>query len=320
MNANQWEHVERIFFEVVDLPPAEQDARMERLAQEQPEIFREVQELLKEEQRLHPLLKTEPSLGWQGWEDADLVGTQIGAYRLDSLLGSGGMGSVFLAQRADGNFEQTVALKLMKEGIYNAHTVKGFLQERQILAQLQHPHITRLLDGGVYDGDRPFYTLEYVEGMPLDIYCEKNAPDLGQRLSLFLQICEAVQYAHSQLILHLDLKPANILVDQLGEVKLLDFGIARLLDQASQEADNSYQPERRYTLAYAAPEQVNLEPLTTASDVYAIGRSIVPTDYRGASLSGSHDGARAPQGPYPISTSPSPQRKGIAACPNAILL
>ncbi|MEM6630238.1 MAG: serine/threonine-protein kinase [Bacteroidota bacterium] len=271
MDATQWQEVERIFFEIVDLSPTEQGKYLDALKLEHPQMAQEVLLLLKEEQALHPMLQTDATPGWQGWEDLELIGKNIGKYRLESLLGSGGMGTVFLADRADGNFEQQVALKLMRSGIYNAQSLKGFLQERQILARLQHPHIARLLDGGVYAGDRPFYTLEYIEGETLDDYCDQLSLDLEGRLKLFVQVCEAVQYAHSQLTLHLDIKPNNILVDKRGTVKLLDFGIAQLLNQPTERVEEPINWERRYTLAYASPEQLNAESLSTASDTYSLG-------------------------------------------------
>ena len=271
MDATQWQEVERIFFEIVDLDSAKQAKYLNNLTKEKPQIAQEVQLLLKEEQALHPMLQTDVTPGWLGWEDAELVGQRIGIYRLKGLLGSGGMGTVFHAERADGSFEQEVALKLMRSGLYNAQTIQSFLQERQILARLQHPNIANLLDGGVHNADRPFYTLEYIEGDALDVYCGQKELPVKQRLEVFSQVCEAVHYAHSQLILHLDIKPNNILVNNRGEVKLLDFGIAQLLNQATQKVEDPSLVERRYTLAYASPEQLNAESLSTASDTYSLG-------------------------------------------------
>ncbi len=272
MNPDDWKKIEGLFFELADLPSKEREKRLSSLAQEQPDLYPELKALLEEEDTLHPLLNSSPATNWSGWEDKDLLGQKIGIYRLVSLLGSGGMGSVFEAERADGSFEQRVALKLMKEGLYNAQNVQSFLQERQILANLQHPHIAQLLDGGIYEGaegERPYYTLEYIEGLPLDQYCEQHKLGVDDRLSLFCQVCEAVQHAHSQLILHLDIKPSNILVDGKGRGKLLDFGISQLLSQTGR--DKEYTPGKSYTLAFASPEQLLGERLSTASDVYSLG-------------------------------------------------
>ena len=271
MNTDTWKEVERLFFKLVDLGEDERVQELSVLEQEKPALYKEVYALLQEEESLHPLLQTGPTMGWQGWEDINLVGQHIGIYRLTTLLGSGGMGSVFLADRADGNFEQTVALKLVREGVYHAQNEQDFLQERQILAKLQHPHIAQLLDGGVYGENRPYYTMEYIEGLPLDEYCQEHNLGIAERLALFCQVCEAIHYAHSQLILHLDIKPSNILVDTQGQVKLLDFGIAQLFSPIDSLSHQTNSTGKSYTLAYAAPEQLNGTPLSTATDIYSLG-------------------------------------------------
>lgn len=194
-------------------------------------------------------------------------GDLLGAWRLQRRLGQGGMGAVYLAERADGHFEQLAAIKLIR-GVPQAQTLVQFARERQILAALQHPHIARLLDGGATPGGQPYLVMEYVEGEPIDAYCRRHALGLPARLTLFQQVCRAVQFAHQRLIVHCDLKPSNVLVRSDGTPVLLDFGIARALDrQRVQEiVGSSYM-----TPGYASPEQLRGEEVTTASDVFALG-------------------------------------------------
>jgi serine/threonine protein kinase/tetratricopeptide (TPR) repeat protein len=199
----------------------------------------------------------------------DLVGQRFGAYRLLRLIGEGGMGSVYLAERDEGEFLQRIALKLVRADFLSDEARVRFLRERRILAQLTHPHIAQLHDGGVANG-MPYFTLEFVEGEPITAYCDGRKLDIGKRLQLVLQVCAAVAYAHRNLIVHRDLKPSNIFVTLDGEVKLLDFGIAKLLD-AQGDAGQTATQARMMTPEYAAPEQVLGEPITTATDVYAIG-------------------------------------------------
>ncbi|AVP98413.1 hypothetical protein C7S18_14990 [Ahniella affigens] len=190
-------------------------------------------------------------------------GLQVGAFRLVRELGAGGMGVVWLAERTDG-FAQIVAIKWLHAG--HRGLLQRFQRERTLLARLQHPHIGRILDGGDWNGV-PWYAMEYVDGQTLDRFVQTEASTLRQRLDLILQICDAVQYAHQHLIVHRDLKPANVLVDGTGRVKLLDFGIAKVLD----DTDQLTETRAPMTLAYAAPEQISGEAVTVATDVYALG-------------------------------------------------
>jgi serine/threonine-protein kinase len=200
-----------------------------------------------------------------------LAGTLIGPYRLVSELGHGGMGVVYLAERADGHFEQRVALKLIKRGMDSDEILRRFLAERQVLARLNHQHIARLLDGGLTDEGQPWFAMEYVEGVPLHRYCDGRGLDLEERLAVFAKVCEAVQYAHRSLVVHRDLKPSNILVTGSGEIKLLDFGIAKALTAETEDVAVTREGQRMMTPEYAAPEQLRGDPVTTATDVYALG-------------------------------------------------
>ena len=194
----------------------------------------------------------------------------VGAYRLIHELGHGGMGTVWLAERSDGVYERKVAIKLMNAGFLPEDARRRFDAERRILARLDHPNIARILDGGVTENGQPFLVMEYVQGVPITDFCRERALSVTDRLRLFLTVCRTVAYAHQNLVVHRDLKPSNILVTPDGVVKLLDFGIAKLLDEAAEDAaaGTIFQA---MTPDYASPEQVRGEPVTTATDQYALG-------------------------------------------------
>lgn len=200
----------------------------------------------------------------------DRSGERIGAYRLDRRLGRGGMATVYLAERADGLWEQKVALKLIRRGLDTQDVIGRFLSERQILSSLDHPNIARLLDGGTTEEDLPYLVMECVEGTPITTYCDERKLSVEDRLQLFCDAGRAVQHAHRSLVVHRDLKPSNILVTDDGRVKLLDFGIAKILDPA-EEAPRTRTGHRPLTPEYASPEQLGGGTITTASDVYQLG-------------------------------------------------
>ena len=201
----------------------------------------------------------------------DLSGRRIGAYSIIREIGRGGMSRVFLARRADGQFEQDVALKLLRPGLDTELDRARFRAERQIVASLNHPNIARLFDGGLTDEGQPYLVLEYVDGQPIDVYCESRGLSERQRISLFLKVAEATQYAHRNLIIHRDIKASNILVDAGGGVKLLDFGLAKLLEPGAFEAPRPDTVAHWMTPEYAAPEQIRRRPITTLTDVYQLG-------------------------------------------------
>ncbi len=261
-----WETVTRLFDRIIQSAPEERDRLLEQIKTDHPEIYREVASLLQEEDNLHPLLREELSPVYAPLEDQHLIGTRVGPFRLTQMIGAGGMGSVFAGERVDGEFEQRVAIKLIRPQLLDHLTKERFRQERQILARLQHPNIARLYDGGLSESGRLFFTMEWVSGVPIDQYVKENRLDTHQILSLFLQACEAVQYAHENLIVHQDLKPGNILVNQQGRVKLLDFGIAWIMDPGLSGPE-----ERAFTLAYAAPEQYRHQEVTTRTDIFSLG-------------------------------------------------
>jgi eukaryotic-like serine/threonine-protein kinase len=208
-----------------------------------------------------------------GHDDADSdAGRRIGAYQVVREIGRGGMGAVYLSERADGEFRQQVAVKIIRQTLASSETRRHFKRERQILASLNHPNIARLLDGGVSSEGEPFLAMEYVEGVRIDVYADTHQLSTNARLNLFRQVCAAVQYAHQNLVIHRDLKPSNILVTAEGVPKLLDFGIAKLLDAEGEDAGAHTVTELGVmTPEYASPEQVRGESVTTASDVYSLG-------------------------------------------------
>lgn len=215
-------------------------------------------------------LETLPRLATIAGDEAG-AGLRIGPYRLISELGHGGMGSVWLAERADGQFERRVALKLPRLA-WGSATAARLAREREILASLEHPHIARLYDAGVDAGGRPFFAMELIDGQPIDAWCRERGTPMRDRLALLLQVCDAVAHAHSRLTIHRDLKPGNILVTAGGQVKLLDFGIAKLLEgEHTAETALTREAGRALTLDYASPEQIAGLPLGTASDVYSLG-------------------------------------------------
>ena len=225
-----------------------------------------------------------PAMGWAGevlGEDesgsvapARSPGDAVGPYRLVRELGRGGTGAVWLAERADAGFEQQVALKLLKRGLDTDAIVARFLDERRILARLRHPHITLFMDGGVSEQGQPWFAMEWIDGQRITDWCDARRLGLRERVTLFLDVVGAVQYAHQQLVVHRDLKPGNVMVTADGQVKLLDFGIAKVLDVASASAEAATLTRmgwRMLTPEYAAPEQLRGEPAGTATDVYALG-------------------------------------------------
>jgi serine/threonine-protein kinase len=219
-------------------------------------------------------LLLEAAAGSSGRTPDLLAGDRIGSFEITGELGRGGMAVVYRAQRVEGGFRQEVALKVLQRGLVTEDLLARFAQERQILAALNHPHIARLLEGGVTPDGRPYFAMEAIAGKPLDRYCDEGRLTVEERLRLFKQICHGVHHAHGRLVVHRDLKPANILVDDQGTLKLLDFGIAKLLDPAplgGMAAPATRTAVRLLTPEYASPEQIRGEPVSTAADIYQLG-------------------------------------------------
>jgi serine/threonine protein kinase/TolA-binding protein len=272
----RWQRLNELFFNAAKLQGAERQAFIARETRGDHELERELLALLErgDERRANPLTRTLGSgLALAPREERSLVGRVVAKYQLVSILGRGGAGTVFLGERADKQFSGKVAVKVVDRA--NAADLgMRFRAERQILASLNHPNIARLIDAGETEDGQPYLVMEYVEGKPLDQYCDENRLDLRKRLKLFMDICAAVQYAHQNLIIHRDLKPANILVTADGTAKLLDFGIAKLLNRnnvANTASELTRMNERLLTPEYASPEQIIGGAVTTATDVYSLG-------------------------------------------------
>ncbi len=265
-----WRALSPLLDRALELEPGPRTALVESLRGEAPEVAAALERLLGEHDRVvdSGFLETPPV----GEAPPSLAGQVIGPYTLVRLLGMGGMGTVWMAQRSDGRFEGHVALKLVNFAMLDQLGEERFRREGTLLSRLAHPSIARLLDAGVASSGQPYLVLELVDGSRIDLYADEQRLGVRARLELFIQVAEAVAHAHSNLVVHRDLKPSNILVDRQGQVKLLDFGIASLLDEASgQPAERTVTAARALTPEYAAPEQILGEAVTTATDVYALG-------------------------------------------------
>ena len=267
MDAERWQRLSPLLDALLELPEQQRGEHLAALRREDAALADELEKLLALEEGDADFL-AEPVVELpHGARPA----ARIGAYRLDRLIGEGGMGQVWLAARADGLYERKVALKLLRPGLADPKLRQRFDREREILARFAHPYIARLLDAGIDKDGQPYLALEYVDGEPITSYCQSRQLDIAARLDLFRQVCEAVSHAHANLIVHRDLKPSNILVTPAGHVRLLDFGIAKLLDVEPLPVDQTRTGVRTFTLHYAAPEQIRGEPVTTMTDVYSLG-------------------------------------------------
>ena len=278
---DRWLEVDRLFGAALDLPAAERERFLADRCRDDEALLERVRHLLAvaSDERLR-LDGPESALVRAVWEGDELAESQgiepgdlVGRYRILGELGRGGMATVYDAERADGAFEQRVAIKLLRRGLDTDDIVARFLSERQILSGLEHANIARLIDGGATQDGRPYLVMERVSGEPITAWADRRGLSVRERLRLFCQVAEAVQVAHQRLIIHRDLKPSNILVDESGTVKLLDFGIAKLLDpaEASGGVVHTRTGMRPLTPAYASPEQLRGERVTTAADVYQLG-------------------------------------------------
>ena len=267
IDPESWPDLSRLLDEWLDLPEESRAAWLERLEPRYAALLPALRQMIEAEARAAAagLLNTLPRISGPAYASAAAApmpagcnaGESIGPYRLLRELGHGGMGVVWLAERADGELKRQVALKLPIVSLHNRALVDRFTRERDILAQLTHPRIARLYDAGIADGGQPFLAIEYVEGETIAAHCDREGFGLKPRLKLFLQVLDAVQYAHTNLVVHRDLKPANILVTAGGDVRLLDFGIAKLLTQGeAHETELTRMGGRLLTPDYASPEQV----------------------------------------------------------------
>ncbi|ABF43049.1 serine/threonine protein kinase with TPR repeats [Candidatus Koribacter versatilis Ellin345] len=274
MPGNNWDRVQEVFLEAADLPLYDRVRFLDETCADDPDLRTEVESLLWADTAgaggISEAIESEVNSLLH--DDVSLIGTRLGRYRLVKEIGRGGMGSVFLAERDDEHFHQTVAIKIVKRGMDSAEVLARFRHERQILAGLEHPYIARLIDGGTTDDGRPFFVMERVEGRPIDVYCREQNLSVEARLRLFVRVCEAISYAHRALVVHRDLKPSNILVTSEGIPKLLDFGVAKLLGPSLDPGlTSTWSAMGPLTPEYASPEQIQGLPITTAADTYALG-------------------------------------------------
>ncbi|HXD31987.1 MAG TPA: tetratricopeptide repeat protein [Pyrinomonadaceae bacterium] len=282
MTPERWHQVEEIFQAALDLKPSEREPYIVKACAGDLSLKQEVESLLSQHESAGDLLE-EPIYGQTGMnaleslatEDVDpMIGRRLGAYRIEREIGRGGMGAVYEAIRVDLEFHKRVAIKLVKRGMDTDFILRRFRKERQILAALDHPHIALLLDGGTTDDGLPYFVMEFIEGQPLYKYCDSQKLNIAERLKLFRSICDAVHYAHQKQVVHRDIKPSNVLVTGEGMPKLLDFGIAKLLNPEL-AGDITHDPTatamRLMTPEYASPEQVQGDPTTPSTDVYSLG-------------------------------------------------
>ncbi len=283
MTPERYQQIKELYQSALELEPEKRLSWLAEACATDEELFRDVETLLAEAGETRTFLEPLAQLPVVPLRDAlgsplAMLGQMIGPYKILRELGQGGMGTVFLAERADEEFQKRVALKLVKRGMDTDDILARFRHERQILASLDHPHIARLLDGGTTTDGLPYFVMEHIEGQPIDKYCAAHKLTTEQRLQLFRTVCDAVHYAHQNLVVHRDLKPSNILVTPASEgnpgtVKLLDFGIAKILnpDMFPDTVLPTRTWDRPMTPAYASPEQVRGQQITTASDVYSLG-------------------------------------------------
>jgi eukaryotic-like serine/threonine-protein kinase len=291
MSPERWQKIEDVFQAVVDLTPEERLSFLNDNYSDDADLIAEIERLISDYEEAGDFIESpvwtdsfmlgataRDKIGAEIDEEikqdkGGMIGKRLGVYVLTKELGRGGMGAVYLAERADGEFRQRVALKVIKRGMDTDFIVRRFRNERQILATLDHPNIARLLDGGTTDDGLPFFVMEYIEGSPVYRYSDAKKLSINERLRLFVRICHAVDYAHENLIIHRDIKPTNILVTGEGIPKLLDFGIAKILNPelAADSIDPTATAMRMMTPEYASPEQVRGEVVTTSSDIYSLG-------------------------------------------------
>jgi len=277
----RWATIDRILSAALDRPAADRDAFVIAACADDATLLAQLRRLLQAQDTPSPLDEERAALirdsllreATRDWDASGRDAPRVPRFRIERELGRGGMGTVYLGARDDGAFEQRVAIKVLRRGVDTDDVLARFHRERQILASFEHPHIARLLDGGATDDGRPFLAMEYVDGASITDWCDERSLTIPARLALVQQVCSAVEYAHQRLVVHRDLKPSNILVDAAGSPKLLDFGIAKLLDEPEPDGRSPVTRTGHIyaTPRYASPEQLRHEPVTTATDVYQLG-------------------------------------------------
>jgi serine/threonine protein kinase len=273
VTVERWKKVDELFHAAIELNPDLRNAFLVEQCGDDESLIKEVQSLISAAQKSTSFFDAVAKDGFTSILDKDIdifaSGEQIGAYKIIREIGRGGMGTVYLAERADEQFKKRVAIKVLKRGMDTADLLRHFRSERQILASFDHPNIARLFDGGSTSSGLPYFVMEFVEGKPINQYCDEHKLTINERLSLFQQVCAAASYAHRYLVIHRDIKPSNIVVTEEGVPKLLDFGIAKILQSEEQTATAT--AVRFMTPEFASPEQAQGLPVTTGSDVYSLG-------------------------------------------------
>jgi TolB-like protein/Flp pilus assembly protein TadD/tRNA A-37 threonylcarbamoyl transferase component Bud32 len=335
MTRDDWRRIKDIAGSALEEPESSRAAYVEERCGRDDDLRREVESLIASATRADALFET-PSVLIAGASaaleslrqfEAPRIGERVGSYRIVRELGSGGMGEAFLAVRADAEYEKRVAIKLIRRGMDSTAVLRRFRNERQILADLEHPNIARLLDGGTTADGLPYFVMEYVEGMPIDEHCDTRQLSTREKVALFRRVCDAVQHAHGQYVVHRDLKPSNILVTADGVPKLLDFGISKLLTDSARGSTEPTLLPHAMTPTYASPEQVSGDPITPATDVYSLGVLLYelltgrrPYQVDGRTLREIND-VICHQEPAPPSTvAPAALRAGLAGDLDTIVL
>jgi eukaryotic-like serine/threonine-protein kinase len=272
MKPERWQHVREVLDGTLALDTSERFSYLDKMCAGDSDLRREVDSLLQSHQKAGSIFMNHPAADLldrspEAIERPTRAGRRIGVYQIGEEIGHGGMGEVYRAVRADGQYDKQVAIKFVRGGMDTSFVLERFRHERQILASLDHPNIARLHDGGTTDDGVPYLVMELIEGIPIDRYCQEHHLLIAERLDLFNEVCSAVQYAHQRLVIHRDIKPSNILVTADGVPKLLDFGIAKILGAPGKETSSV----RPMTPEYASPEQIRGEAITTATDVYSLG-------------------------------------------------
>lgn len=315
MPDDRWRRVKALFGQALDLPPDGRAALLDRHAVDDPATAAEVRSLLEAHQTAGGFIETPAGVAAArvAGVAAGVEGRSVGPYRLVREIGRGGMGTVYLAARADGSFDRQVALKVLRPGLDTAEVLQRFRHERQTLAGLDHPNIARLLDGGSTGEGLPYLAMEFVEGTPIDRYCRERRLPVARRLDLFCTLAHAVQAAHRALVVHRDLKPDNVLVTSGGTVKLLDFGIAKVLAPRATPAPETRGGRGPMTPEYASPEQLLGQPITTATDVFALGLILfeLVTGRRPFGPAAGEEGAAAAATPRPDAGPVSPRPSSV---------
>ena len=315
MTREEWHELDQAVADTLGLPPSEREGFLHRRLEGREELIREALSLLaySEADDAEPLAAPQPAF----W-----AGRRIGPYCLSELAGEGGMGVVWSAERSDGQFQRRVAVKFLSALFPTGQSIERFLLERDILAQLDHPHIARLLDAGMIEPLHPYLVMEWVEGRRIDEYCRQQRLSIAEILLLYRQVLDAVAYAHQRLVVHRDLKPSNLLVTADGQVKLLDFGIARMVDPGHSATDATQPVARALTLEYASPEHLRGEPVTTSTDVYSLGVVLYEllTGERPFRFDGKTLGEVISEAGRGQAEKPSARRRGLGAELDAIVL